>query len=100
MFIKGTADSYTLAQLANFDSPSTLNSSLLPFSGLPAGLLSLDGAYYITLGLWTLLLTPVTVVAILAGFFLKEKNPLYLLLSIVVLIDVAIAILVVPGIVA
>lgn len=99
MFIKGHADSYKLSLLANFSSPSTLNSSLLPFSGMFKGLVTLDGIYYISLGLWILLLTPVSVVALSAAFFLRERNILYFVLSLVVLFDVAMAILVVPGLV-
>ncbi len=72
---------------------------MLQFSGMFSGLAALDGVYYITLGLWILLLTPVSVVAISAVFFLAERNRLYLFLSIVVLVDVAIAILVIPKLV-
>lgn len=98
MFVKGSADNYTLSQLASFENyNATLNSSLVPLSRIPAGLVSLDAIYFISLGLWILIFTPITVVVIATVFFAREKNYLYVAMSIVVLINIFIAMLVVPG---
>lgn len=98
MFVKGTADNYTLSQLASYENyGATLDSSMVPLSQIPAGLLSLDAIYFISLGLWILIFTPVTVVVIATIFFAREKNYLYVTMSVIVLINIFVAMLVVPG---
>lgn len=98
MFVKGSADGYTLSRLADYSNTSaTLNSALVPLTNIPAGLVSLDAIYYISLGLWVLLFTPITVVVIAAIFFAREKNYLYVAMSLIVLFNIFFAMLIVPG---
>lgn len=100
MFVKGSADNYSLSQLASYTSYSaTLNSSMVPLSRIPAGLISLDAVYYIALGLWVLLFTPITVVVIATVFFARERNYLYVAMSVIVLINIFVAMLIVPGLI-
>jgi len=100
LFIRGTADNFTLSQLVNYEAPSsTLNSSLVPLTGIPAGLISLDAVYYITLGLWVLIMTPVTVVFVAFVAYVKEKNYIYGLLSAIVLVNIFVAMLFIPGLI-
>ena len=71
LFVKGTADNYTLSQLVNYGkTSSTLNSSLVPITRLPAGLVPLDAIYYIKLRLGVLIHTPVTVNIFVAMLFI------------------------------
>lgn len=98
MFVKGSADNYTLSQLASFqDYNATLNSSMVPLSRIPAGLVSLDAIYYISLGLWILIFTPITVVVVATVFYAKERNYLYVAMSLIVLMNIFIAMLIIPG---
>ncbi len=100
LFVKGTADNYTLSQLVNYGkTSSTLNSSLVPLTRLPAGLVSLDAIYYITLGLWVLIMTPVTVVFVAFLAYVKEENFVYAILSAIVLVNIFVAMLFIPGLI-
>lgn len=100
MFVKGSADGYSLSSLANYENyNATLNSSLIPLSNIPAGLMSLDSAYYIALGLWMLIFTPITVIVIAVIFFAREKNLLYVVMSLIVLTNIFVAMLIVPGLI-
>lgn len=100
LFVKGSADNFTLSQLANFGSGSvTLDSSEVPLTGLISGLISLDAIYYFVLGLWVLIMTPVTVVFIAFFAYIREKNYLYVALSGIVLVNIFIAMLIIPGLV-
>lgn len=100
MFVKGGGDGYTLAQLSSYERYSaTLNSSLIPLSNIPAGLVSLDAVYFIALGLWVLIFTPITVVVTATVFFIRERNTLYSVMSIIVLANIFIAMLIIPGLI-
>lgn len=53
--------------------------------------------YFISLGLWVLIFTPITVVVIATVYFAREKNYLYVGMSVVVLFNIFVAMLIVPG---
>ncbi len=97
MFIKGEASGYSISQISNFQD-MTINSKLisLSLSGLASGLVHLDGFYFITVGLWVLIFTPISVVVISIITFIAEENPLYLVMAIVVLFNLFFAMLVIP----
>ena len=97
MFIKGEASGYSISQISNFHD-MTINSKLisLSLSGLASGLAHLDGFYFITVGLWVLIFTPISVVVISIITFIAEENPLYLVMAIVVLFNLFFAMLVIP----
>ncbi len=97
MFVKGEASGYNLSQISNFHD-MTINSKLisLSFSGLASGLAHLDGFYFITVGLWVLIFTPISVVVISIITFIAEENSLYLVMAIVVLFNLFFAMLVIP----
>lgn len=94
VFVTGHADGYTLAQMSNLTTRQTseqLNSAILPPSGIPHGLVTLDGAYYIALGLWILVFTPISVVVISLFEFLAVRNMRYVLMSFIVLVNLFVA---------
>lgn len=96
LFVRNGGMGYSLSTLSNFH--GSFNSEFIPLGGIPAGLASLDGIYYIATGLWVLIFTPISVVFIAIIDFLKEKNKLYVVLSIVVLFNLFFAMLVIPRI--
>ncbi len=94
IFIRGGADGYTLAQLSNLGSSQVsaqLDSSMLPPSGIFSGIASLNGAYFIALGLWILVFTPISVVVISALEFFSIRNMRYVIMSLIVLVNLFVA---------
>ncbi len=96
LFVRNGGMNHTLSYLSDFN--NSFNSHFIPLGGIPAGLASLDGIYYITTGLWVLIFTPISVVFISIIDFLKDKNRLYVLMSIIVLFNLFFAMLVIPRI--
>ncbi len=98
LFVLHGGGGYTLEQVANYKpGQSTLNSSAIPLTGMVNGLAHLNGIYYITLGLWVLIFTPISIVVIALVEFIMSKNRLYIVLSMIVLFDLFFAMLVVPA---
>lgn len=93
IFITGKADGFTLSELSNLTSPSStqLNSSMLHPSAIFNGVMNLDGAYFIALGLWVLVFTPISVVVISLVEFLRLHNYRYVLMSLIVLVNLMVA---------
>lgn len=100
VFIPGGSGSYSIGQITNYKPTATqapsLNSSSIPLNGILNGLVHLNGVYYITLGLWILIFTPISIVIIALIDFLLQKNKLYIVLTMIVLFDLFFAMLVVP----
>ncbi len=96
LFVRNGGMNHTLSYLSNFS--NSFDSHSIPLGGIPAGLAALDGIYYITTGLWVLIFTPISVVFIAIIDFLKDKNKLYVAMSIVVLFNLFFAMLVIPRI--
>jgi uncharacterized membrane protein len=96
LFARGGGDGYALSQLASPSSP--VNSGTMGIRGVLAGLASLDGVSLIFLGIMVLIATPIVRVLLVVQFA-GERNRLYLALSAIVLVNMLIAILVLPPIV-
>lgn len=94
LFVRNGGMGYSLSYLSHFS--NTLDSSGISLSKIPQGLAALDGIYFITLGLWVLIFTPVTVIFTAIVDFLSEKNKLYVIMSVIVLFNLFFAMLVVP----
>lgn len=94
LFVRNGGMGYSLSYLGHFT--KTLSSDQIPLSQLPQGIISLDGVYYVTLGLWILIFTPISVVFIAILDFIKEKNRLYVVMSLIVLFNLFVAMLVIP----
>ncbi|MHB8360695.1 MAG: DUF1634 domain-containing protein [Thermoplasmataceae archaeon] len=94
LMINGGGDGHTLSQISSYNttSPSTLKSNLVPLSNLPEGIISLDGIYFIAMGLWILIFTPVIILISAVIDFVISKNYLYVLLSAIVLTNLTVAI--------
>ncbi len=97
IFIRGGGDGISLSQIANYHNPGyTITSkSLLPANFLQ-GLINGDGLYFISVGLWVLIFTPLTVLIDALVTFGHERNKLYTLLDAIVLFNLLIAIFVIP----
>ena len=96
LFVRNGGMNHTLSYLSDFS--NNFNSQFIPLAGIPAGLASLDGIYFIATGLWVLIFTPISVVFISIIDFLKDKNRLYVVMSIIVLFNLFFAMLVIPRI--
>lgn len=100
IFVTGGGGGYTVEQITNYNTSGSnsfsLNSSSIPLSGIVNGLVHLNGIYYITLGLWVLIFTPISIVVLALFEFLIQKNKLYIILTVIVLFDLFFAMLVVP----
>lgn len=97
IFIRGGTEGYSLAQIASYH--TTIDSSLLPLTRIPYGISHLDGAYFITLGLWVLIFTPVLVIFVGLASFIIRKNWLYVGMSIFVLFNIFFAMFIIPSII-
>ncbi len=97
IFVKGEAAGYNISQVSNFHDMA-INSKIisLSFAGIAAGLSHLDGFYFITVGLWVLIFTPISVVVLSIVTFIAEENRLYLIMAIIVLFNLFFAMLVIP----
>jgi uncharacterized membrane protein len=88
------ASRYSLTAIAS--PTSKLNSSLIRFSSMLNGLESLDGVYFIMLGLAILIATPVARVLLSVFWFFQKRNRIYTLITAIVLINMLVAIFVIP----
>lgn len=96
LFVRNGGMNHNLSYISDFQ--NNFSSEFIPIDGIPAGLASLDGIYYIATGLWVLIFTPISVVFISILDFLKDKNRLYVVMSIIVLFNLFFAMLVIPRI--
>lgn len=94
---------FLIIALGNQSSSFSGTSELLNFNtkgiglyGILNGLGSGSGVYYILLGLIVLVATPVVRVLLSVIWFALEKNPLYTLITLAVLLNLMLAIFVIP----
>lgn len=97
LFIKGSADGVSISQIASFH--STFNSSYLNPTHIVQGLIAVDPLYFITLGLWVLIFTPITVVFTSMVTFITAGNRLYIAMSLIVLFNLFFAMLAIPSLI-
>lgn len=89
------ASRYNLSAIAS--PTSKLNSSVIGFSSMLNGIESLDGVYYIMLGLAILIATPVARVLLSVFWFFQKRNPVYTVITAIVLINMLVAIFIIPS---
>ncbi|MCL5799758.1 MAG: DUF1634 domain-containing protein [Candidatus Thermoplasmatota archaeon] len=82
--IRNGAAGYDLQQIASLNS-TTVTSSMINLSDLFSGVAGFDGLYFIAFGLWVLIFTPVSVVAVSLVEFANQKNLKYVVMSLYVL---------------
>jgi uncharacterized membrane protein len=88
------ASRYSLSVIAS--PTSSLNSSVIGFGSMQNGLESLDGVYYIMLGLAILIATPVARVLLSVFWFFQKRNSVYTVITAIVLINMLVAIFIIP----
>ncbi len=91
VFIHNGSNGFSLNTLSNMDSNTAVNSSEIHLLDIASGVASLSGMYIIALGLWVLIFTPISVVAISFVNFTYGKNRLYMFMSAVVLFNLFLA---------
>ncbi len=94
LFINGGGGGYTIKQLSMTN--SSINSSQFSINGIMHGIDMLDGMDIIMLGLIVLVATPIVRVLLSIVAFVVERNPLYTIITIIVLTDLMIAIFIIP----
>ncbi|MCI2412346.1 MAG: DUF1634 domain-containing protein [Cuniculiplasma sp.] len=100
LFIKNGADGYSLSTLANYSNYSVAKSySSIIFSPtkIPEGIITLDPLGFISLGLWVLIFTPVSVLFTSLVDYIYQKNKLYVVLTFLVLFNLFTAIFIIPS---
>jgi uncharacterized membrane protein len=98
LFAKNGGDGYTLAQMSNYNYALAhgIDSKSVSLNNIWSGLSAIDGLYFITVGLWVLIFTPITVVFIGWLSFFEDKNYLYVGMASIVLFNLFFAMLVIP----
>ncbi len=98
MFINGNANGIPISQLANYENPKnpSYNSSSFSPVLIPQGLAHFDALGFISLGLWVLIFTPVTVLLSSLVDYMYTRNKLYTILTFIVLFNLFAAIVIVP----
>ena len=94
LFIDGGSGGIPLNQITGLDSP--INSSLFSPSQIISGIFNLDGISFILLGLMVLIATPIARVLLSVFAFLFEENWLYMAITLIVFINLMVAIFIVP----
>lgn len=97
IFVNGGGGGFSVSQLMNLS--TTANSSQFGILQIINGVENLDGLSIIMLGLIVLMATPIIRVFLSIIYFAMQKNRLYTAITVVVMIDLLIAILVVPGLI-
>ena len=97
LFVKNGGDGFTLSQMSNYNYALAhgIDSKSVSLNKILSGLSAIDGLYFITVGLWVLIFTPITVVFIGWVSFLDDKNYLYVGMASIVLFNLFFAMLVV-----
>ena len=98
LFAKNGGDGVTLSQMSsyNYALAHGIDSKSVSLNKIVSGLSALDGLYFITVGLWVLIFTPITVVFIGWLSFFDDKNYLYVGMASIVLFNLFFAMLVIP----
>ena len=95
VFVDGGGGGFGIAQLASLNSPA--NSLNIGVAQIINGLENFDGLSFIVLGLMVLIATPIVRVFLSIIYFAATRNRLYTAITIIVMINLVIAILIVPG---
>ncbi|MGP6239393.1 DUF1634 domain-containing protein [Cuniculiplasma sp. SKW4] len=97
MFIFNGADGYTISQIESYNSKINITSSAFSPVLIPSGILALNPIAFISLGLWVLIFTPVTVLFSSLVDYIYTRNKLYVILTFLVLLNLFTAILIIPA---
>ncbi len=95
LFIKNGADGIPLSHYADYQKYQISSSIFSPVK-IPYGIYTLDPIGFISLGLWVLIFTPVTVLFSSLVEYVYQKNKLYIMLTILVIFNLFTAIFIIP----
>ncbi len=95
LFLQGSSNGFPIGELAS--TSSKINSSMFSFSDMINGLLSYQGLDFMLLGIIVLIITPIARVIASVLSFIYERNWLYVVITLIVFINIMVAIFVVPG---
>lgn len=97
LFLNGGGGGISIEQIAA--SNSNVNSSTFSFGQIVSGLLHPDGISFILMGIIILIATPIVRVLLSTVGFFFERNWLYVAITLIVFIDLMVAIFIIPGLV-
>lgn len=99
LFVKNGADGYSLQTLASYNNNNAecYSSSIFSPAKIPYGIITLDPIGFISLGLWVLIFTPVSVLFTSLVDYIYNKNKLYVVLTFMVLFNLFTAIFIIPS---
>jgi uncharacterized membrane protein len=95
LFVNNGSNGLALSQIASAN--SGINSSIFTVPAIIGGIFAYQGIDFILLGLIVLMATPVTRVFFSIFAFLYNKNWIYAVITLIVFIDLMIAVFVVPS---
>ena len=94
VFVHQGSNGFSLSQIATPN--SRVNSSIFQPPEVIEGLSKLNGLDYVYLGLMVLIATPIIRVVLGIAQFVKERNKLYTIITVIVLFNLMFAIFVLP----
>jgi uncharacterized membrane protein len=94
VFAHQGSNGFSLSQIATPN--SRVNSSVFQPSEVMEGLSKLNGLDYVYLGLMVLIATPIIRVVLGIAQFVKERNKLYTIITVIVLFNLMFAIFILP----
>lgn len=95
LFIGNGSNGFSLSEIASAN--TQINSSMFSISDIISGTFVYQGMDFMLLGLMVLIATPVVRVLLSIFAFLHERNWLYAAITLIVFIDLMVAVLIVPG---
>ncbi len=98
IFMNSGGGGFSLVQIAS--SASTVNSSNIGIAQIVSGLFGLDGLSFIFVGIIILIATPIARVLFSIFAFSIERNWLYVVITLIVFINLMVAIFIVPMLIA
>ncbi len=98
LFMNGGSDGFTIAQIAA--SNSSINTSGFTIHGMMNGIREYQGLDIILVGIVVLIATPIVRVLMSIFLFMFEKNRLYTAITLIVFIDLMVAVFVIPHLIA
>jgi uncharacterized membrane protein len=95
LFLQGSSNGFPIGELAS--TSSKINSSMFSASDMINGLFLYQGLDFMLLGIIVLIITPIARVITSVLSFMYERNWLYVVITLIVFINMMVAIFIVPG---
>lgn len=98
IFANNGSNGFTLGEIAN--GHVVVGQSMFSAAEISQGIFALQGADFVLLGLIVLIATPVVRVLMSVLVFAYERNRLYAAITLIVFVDLMVAVFIVPGLLA